>query len=57
MTAPAPFSRMHIIPALKEFSDIYPDLKIDFIMSDSVVDLVKGGFDIAIRNASLNDSP
>jgi len=48
---------MHIIPALKEFSDIYPDLKIDFIMSDSVVDLVKGGFDIAIRNASLNDSP
>ena len=56
LTAPASFSRMHIIPALKEFSEIYPELKIDFRMSDSIVDLVEGGFDIAIRNASLNDS-
>jgi DNA-binding transcriptional LysR family regulator len=56
LTAPASFARMHIIPALKAFSEVYPELKIDMRMSDSIVDMVEGGFDVAIRNASLNDS-
>jgi DNA-binding transcriptional LysR family regulator len=56
VTAPASFGRMHIIPALKGFIQKYPELKIDLRLSDSIVDMVEGGFDIAIRNASLNDS-
>ena len=56
VTAPASFGRMHIIPALKGFIKRYPNLKIDLRLSDSIVDMVEGGFDIAIRNASLNDS-
>lgn len=31
-------------------------LTVDFRLSDSIVDLVEGGFDIAIRNAELKDS-
>jgi len=56
ITAPASFGRMHIIPALKEFKDLYPELKIDLRLSDGIIDLVEGGFDIAIRNAALDDS-
>lgn len=56
ITAPASFGRMHLVPALKGFLDRYPDLTVDFRLSDSIVDLVEGGFDIAIRNSELKDS-
>lgn len=56
VTAPSSFGGMHIVPALKGFIETYPNLKVDLRLSDSVIDMVEGGFDIAIRNASLNDS-
>ena len=56
ITAPASFGRMHIIPALAGFIEQYPDLTIDLRLSDSIIDMVGGGFDIAIRDAALNDS-
>lgn len=56
VTAPSSFGRMHIVPGLKGFIQAYPQLKVDLRQSDSVVDMVEGGFDIAIRNASLADS-
>jgi DNA-binding transcriptional LysR family regulator len=56
VTAPASFGRMHLMPALRGFLTQYPDLTVDFRFSDSIVDLVEGGFDIAIRNADLKDS-
>ena len=42
--------------ALNGFLSRYPDLSIDLRLSDSIVDLVEGGFDIAIRNADLKNS-
>jgi DNA-binding transcriptional LysR family regulator len=56
VAAPASFGRMHLLPALKGFMQKYPDLKIDLKLSDTIVDLVEGGFDIAIRNSELKDS-
>ncbi len=56
VTAPASFGRMHLIPALKGFLSRYPDLSIDLRLTDTIVDLVEGGFDIAIRNADLKTS-
>lgn len=56
VAAPSSFARMHIVPVLKDFIEKHPELKIDLRQSDSIVDMVEGGFDIAIRNASLNDS-
>ncbi|MGF1728518.1 LysR family transcriptional regulator [Photobacterium kasasachensis] len=56
VSAPASFGRMHLIPALKGFLSLYPGLTVDFRFSDSIVDLVEGGFDIAIRNSELKDS-
>ncbi|TAA41825.1 LysR family transcriptional regulator [Corallincola spongiicola] len=56
VAAPASFGRMHLMPALKTFLIDYPELAVDFRFSDTIVDLVEGGFDIAIRNAELEDS-
>lgn len=56
IAAPASFARMHIVPGLKGFMQQYPLLNLDLRLSDTIVDLVEGGFDIAIRNAHLRDS-
>lgn len=52
----ASFGRMHILPALREFLNRYPDISVDMHLSDTLVDMVEGGFDIAIRDAKLQDS-
>jgi len=56
VAAPASFARMHIVPGLPDFCSRYPELAIDFRISDSVVDLVEGAFDVAVRYANLDDS-
>lgn len=56
VAAPASFGRMHILPALTNFLAQYPELQVDLKLSDTIVDLVEGGFDIAIRNSQLKDS-
>ena len=52
----ASFGRLHLIPALGRFLQQYPELRVDLYLSDSVMDMVEGGFDIAIRDAELHDS-
>lgn len=56
VTAPSSFGRMHLMPALTGFLSRYPDLSLDLRLTDTIVDLVEGGFDIAIRNADLKNS-
>ena len=56
VAAPASFGRLHLIPALDNFLQQYLDLTVDIHLSDSVMDMVEGGFDIAIRDAELHDS-
>lgn len=47
---------MHIVPGLPDFLRRYPELALDMRISDSVVDLVEGAFDVAVRYAELGDS-
>ncbi|SFG84347.1 LysR family transcriptional regulator [Neptunomonas qingdaonensis] len=56
VSASASFGRMHLVPAMKGFLSSYPDLNVDLRLSDSIIDMVEGGFDIAIRIAELKDS-
>ncbi|WP_028771392.1 LysR family transcriptional regulator [Shewanella waksmanii] len=56
VSAPASFGRMYIMPLLSQFLTQHSKIKVDLRLSDTIVDLVEGGFDIAIRDASLNDS-
>lgn len=56
VTASASFGRLHILPLVSTFLTQYPDIALDLCLSDRLVDLVEGGFDVAIRDTALKDS-
>ncbi|MGJ8581067.1 MAG: LysR family transcriptional regulator [Psychromonas sp.] len=45
-----------IVPALNAFARHYPSIQLEVNLSDEVVNIIKDGFDIAIRGAELTDS-
>lgn len=56
VTAPTSFSRQHIAPHLHDFLARYPDIELDFHLTDNFVDIIRDGFDVAIRIGELRDS-
>ena len=56
VTVPASFGRQYISPLLPEFLARHPRLKLHIDLSDSMRDLVRDGFDLAIRIGELHDS-
>lgn len=56
ISAPTSFGRLHIAPHLKSFMQAHSELAINLVLSDEFVDIVGGGFDLAIRIAELTDS-
>jgi DNA-binding transcriptional LysR family regulator len=47
---------MHIAPYLGKFQKQYPDLGLEIIATDSILDIVREGIDVAIRLSELDDS-
>lgn len=47
---------LHFCRLVFAFQDLYPDIKVEFSLSDTPIDLVREGFDISIRLGPLNDS-
>jgi DNA-binding transcriptional LysR family regulator len=56
ITAPHSFGRRRLVPLLAQFSALHPQLRMQLHLSDDVLDLIAGGFDIAIRYGELRDS-
>lgn len=56
VSAPVLFGQQHVAPALLEFAVAYPDVEVELLLLDRVVDLVEEGIDVAIRLAPLADS-
>ena len=56
INTPVTFGELNIVPHLWQFLSDYPDLKIDLIMDDHYVDLVKNGVDMAIRVGPMSNS-
>lgn len=54
--APTSFARLHIVPNLKSFHVLYPDIEIGLSLSDKIVDMIGLGYDVAIRMGELQDS-
>lgn len=55
-TAPSTFSQLYIAPILPDFLNAQPDLRLDMRLSDKQFDLIDDSFDLALRNAALEDS-
>jgi LysR family transcriptional regulator, transcriptional activator for dmlA len=49
------FGRTTIAPLVSEFAKEYPDVEVQVEVTDSPIDLVEGGFDLAIRFGALPD--
>lgn len=49
ISAPSVFAHRHLVPLLSEFCQLYPDMKIELMVSERLVDLVDEGYDLAIR--------
>jgi DNA-binding transcriptional LysR family regulator len=51
-----PFGRMFVAPVVSEFLAEHPEVNIELLLLDRIVDLVEEGMDLAIRVAKLPDS-
>ncbi|MEL7302290.1 MAG: LysR family transcriptional regulator [Pseudomonadota bacterium] len=56
VTVPTAFSAKHIAPYLPDFLDRYPEIELDVYVTDEVIDIIRDGFDVAIRIGELQDS-
>ena len=56
MSIPGAFGRRHVVPHLKDFCDLYPDIRLDVSLNEATVDLIDAGMDVAIRIGALPDS-
>jgi DNA-binding transcriptional LysR family regulator len=53
VSAPVAFARLHIAPLLAPLLRSYPDLSVEIVATDSIVDLVEDNVDVAVRLGAL----
>lgn len=56
ITAPVTFAQLNLMPLLPAFAVRYPQLRFEFLLTDSKVDLVAERLDAAVRLGHLEDS-
>jgi len=56
VTTSVSFGQMCIVPLLSDFAATYPDLTVDLLLTDAVVDLFAERIDVAVRLGLLTDS-
>jgi DNA-binding transcriptional LysR family regulator len=53
ISAPSAFGRLHLVPVLPDYLALHPDVSIELVLSDRLVDLVEERFDVAISSSPL----
>jgi DNA-binding transcriptional LysR family regulator len=56
LNAPVSFGVLHLAPALPDFMQRYPELRVEIDLADRTVDLIEEGYDLAVRIGALPDS-
>jgi DNA-binding transcriptional LysR family regulator len=56
LSGPLSFGTKHLAPALADFAKLHPRVELDISFEDRTIDLVAGGFDLAFRLGTLDDS-
>ena len=56
VSAATTFARLHVVPRLPRFLRDHPDLDIDVVLDDRIIDLVAEGIDVSLRMGDLPDS-
>ena len=53
LAVPNVFGQLHVAPLVPDFMALHPDLRLELTFSDRMVDLVREGFDAAVRIGAL----
>jgi DNA-binding transcriptional LysR family regulator len=56
ITAPVVFGRLHVLPVLSEFLQVYPEISVRLALGDRIVSLLEDHVDLALRIGALPDS-
>jgi DNA-binding transcriptional LysR family regulator len=56
INAPVSFGLLHLAPVITEFLELHPDISVEMLVNDRLVDLLEGEFDVAMRIGRLRDS-
>lgn len=56
ITAAGEYGEQYVTPTAIEFIKQYPDVQINLVFTDNLVDLIDGNYDLAIRSGNLTDS-
>lgn len=56
VNAPVNFSELHLAPCIADYRRLCPDVELDLVVNDRVIDLIEEGFDLAVRIGRLKDS-
>ena len=56
ITAPLVFGRRHVTPVVTSFLEAYPHMRVELVLNDGSLDLIKEGLDLAVRIGRLADS-
>lgn len=51
------YGRIFIVPLLREFTQRYPEILVEIVSTDAVVDIAAGQADVAVRLGPLPDGP
>ncbi|MEH6824752.1 MAG: LysR family transcriptional regulator [Motiliproteus sp.] len=56
VTAPVMFGRLFVMPGIVDYLQRYPDMEVDALFLDRVVNLVEEGLDVGVRIGEMADS-
>lgn len=56
ITAPVMFGRLHVAPVVTDFLAEYPEMRVELLLVDRVIDLLDESIDLAVRIGPLPDS-
>lgn len=56
LTAPVAFGQQHVLPLVNAFLEQHPQMQVELILLDRMVDLLEEGLDLALRIGHLPDS-
>jgi DNA-binding transcriptional LysR family regulator len=56
LTAPVTYGEQQLLPLVNDFMVRYSDIEVTAFLSNQKMDLIDGGYDLAIRIGKLSDS-
>ncbi|AMO98164.1 bacterial regulatory helix-turn-helix, lysR family protein [Collimonas arenae] len=56
MTAPVTYGAHRLVPLIGEYMALFPEVQVELVLNDRVVDMVEEGFEVALRSGSIGNA-